>query len=61
MFCILALHLGAHVFNFEYLIASRDDNADDLTKYLNGFTDKDAGTNTIATTRLNPIEKAGLV
>jgi len=51
------LHLGSHVFNFEYLIASREPSVDALTKYLNGFIDS----NITKTTRLNPIETAGLV
>lgn len=48
-----ALHLGAHIFNFEYLIGSRS-STDALIQELNKLKDTDT------TTRLNPIEKANL-
>ena len=54
MWFLLALHVGAHVFNFERLINSYE-SSDKLIQILNQFTD----TNT--TTRLNPIGERGLV
>ena len=50
----LALHTGAHIYNFEALIASWDDD-DLLVEKLNSFIDN--GTST----RLNPIREKGLV
>ena len=49
-----ALHTGAHIYNFEALIASWEDD-DQLVKELNSFIDN--GTST----RLNPIREMGLV
>ena len=50
----LALHTGAHIYNFEALIASWED-MDPLVIQLNNYSD------TGALTRLNPIREKGLV
>ena len=50
----LALHTGAHIYNFEALIASWEDT-DPLVIQLNNYSD--AGN----LTRLNPIREEGLV
>lgn len=50
----LALHTGAHIYNFEALIASWEDE-DLLVVKLNSFID--IGNST----RLNPIREEGLV
>ena len=50
-----ALHTGAHIYNFEALIASWE-NTDPLVRQLNGYSD--IGN---ITTRLNPIREMGLV
>ena len=50
----LALHTGAHIYNFEALIASWEDE-DLLVVRLNSFID--IGNST----RLNPIREKGLV
>ena len=50
-----ALHTGAHIYNFEALIASWED-PDPLVKLLNAYSDDNPNQ-----TRLNPIREQGLV
>lgn len=49
------MHTGAHIYNFEALIASWE-NTDPLARQLNGY--RDIGN---ISTRLNPIREIGLV
>ena len=50
------LHTGAHIYNFEALIASWEDE-DPLVFKLNSYVDNDA----LNSTRLNPIREEKLV